>query len=66
MAMAVGVRLGGPTFYFGKLRPKAYFGKGREEIEKEDLRKALGMRTGIDLLILLCLFTAWLFLKYFF
>ncbi|MBE0498657.1 MAG: cobalamin biosynthesis protein CobD [Campylobacterales bacterium] len=66
MAMAVGVRLGGPTFYFGKLQPKAYFGHGREEIEKEDLFKALGMRTGIDLLILLCIFTAWLFLKYLF
>jgi adenosylcobinamide-phosphate synthase len=65
MAMAAGVRLGGPTFYFGKLRPKAYFGQGKEEIEKEDLLKALGMRTSIDLLILLCIFTAWLSLRYF-
>lgn len=52
MALAVGVKLGGPTRYFGKLQQKAYFAEGRKEIEKDDLRHALRMRNRIDVFIL--------------
>ena len=41
MALAIDVRLGGDTYYFGELKKKPYFGKGKSEITKEDLQKAL-------------------------
>jgi adenosylcobinamide-phosphate synthase len=41
MALALGVQLGGDTSYFGKIKHKPHFGKGREEITKEDVYKAL-------------------------
>jgi len=41
MALALGVKLGGDTSYFGTLKKKASFGVGREEIEAEDVRAAL-------------------------
>ena len=41
MALALGVRLGGDTSYFGRLKRKPYFGKGRKEITQDDVRAAL-------------------------
>jgi len=41
MGIALGVKLGGDTYYFGKLKKKPFFGDGREEITQEDVRKAL-------------------------
>lgn len=41
MALAIGVKLGGDTHYFGKLKQKPYFGKGDENIKKGDLENAL-------------------------
>ena len=41
MALSLGIRLGGDTSYFGKLRKKAHFGYGEEKITKEHLRQAL-------------------------
>ncbi len=41
MALALHVKLGGDTSYFGTVKKKAYFGKGKEKIEKEDVQKAL-------------------------
>ncbi len=41
MALALGVKLGGPTSYFGKVKEKAYFGEGEERITKEHLVQAL-------------------------
>ncbi len=41
MALALGVRLGGPTSYFGKIRDKAHFGEGEDRITKEHLLQAL-------------------------
>lgn len=41
MALALDIRLGGDTSYFGKVKKKAYFGEGRKEITSEDVRKAL-------------------------
>ena len=41
MALAIGVKLGGDTYYFGKLKHKPQFGIGREIITKADLKSAL-------------------------
>ena len=41
MALAIGVKLGGNTSYFGLMKKKATFGKGKKEICKEDVQKAL-------------------------
>jgi adenosylcobinamide-phosphate synthase len=41
MALALGVKLGGNTAYFGKIKEKATFGEGREKIEASDVQKAL-------------------------
>ena len=43
MALALGVKLGGDTYYFGKLKKKPYFGEGREEINQEDVKNALNL-----------------------
>jgi len=53
MALAIGVKLGGDTVYFGKLKKKAFFGDGREEITSNDIRLALKLRERFDLFILL-------------
>jgi len=55
MGLAIGVRLGGDTVYFGKLKKKATFGEGKYEIKKEDILKALALRWRLDLFILLVL-----------
>lgn len=41
MALAINVKLGGNTSYFGKIKHKAHFGEGRENITQEDVKKAL-------------------------
>jgi len=55
MALALGIRLGGDTFYFGKLKKKAWFGDGRVEIKKEDILKALSLQWRLDIFIILIL-----------
>jgi len=55
IALAIGAKLGGPTSYFGQLQDKAYFGKGKTLIEKEDILKALSLRTKIDIFLFLSL-----------
>jgi len=54
MASILGVKLGGPTSYFGKVKDKPYFGVGREEIHRSDVLKAIGLRNRFDLLMLFC------------
>ena len=41
MALAIDVKLGGDTSYFGKVKKKAHFGEGREEITSHDVEQAL-------------------------
>jgi len=41
MALAVGIKLGGDTSYFGKVKKKPFFGKGREKIEPKDVNMTL-------------------------
>jgi adenosylcobinamide-phosphate synthase len=53
MALALKVKLGGPTSYFGKVKEKAYFGEGREKILKEDVLNALNFKSKFDSLLLL-------------
>jgi len=43
MALALDISLGGPTSYFGKVKNKPYFGKGRKEIQAEDISRALAI-----------------------
>lgn len=43
MALALGVKLGGDTYYFGELKKKAHFGKGRESITQDDVKNALNL-----------------------
>ena len=40
-ALILGVKLGGDTRYFGKVKHKAYFGDGRETITKGDVENVL-------------------------
>lgn len=40
MAGALGVRLAGNAFYFGKLYEKEYIGDAQRDIEREDIRRA--------------------------
>lgn len=41
MALLLDVKLGGDTYYFGKLKNKPHFGEGREDIIKGDVENGL-------------------------
>jgi len=51
MALALKIKLGGPTSYFGKIKDKPYFGEGKENIESEDIKEALKFKYRFDLFI---------------
>ncbi len=51
MASVVGVKLGGPTSYFGKLKEKPYFSDGRVDIFRNDVLHALTFRNRFDAMI---------------
>jgi len=55
MAYTLGIKLGGPTSYFGQLKPKAYFGEGREEISTQDIAHALTLQPRLDIFIIVLL-----------
>ena len=55
MALALGIKLGGDTSYFGKLKSKPYFGEGRERLISADILKALSLQKRLDILIILIL-----------
>ena len=55
MALILNISLGGPTSYFGKVKQKPYFGVGRKNIEKEDVKKALDFKLRFDICILISL-----------
>lgn len=55
MALAIGVRVGGDTVYFGKIKKKADFGDGKATIEKEDIKKALSLQWRVDVLVIFML-----------
>lgn len=59
MAGALGIRLGGPTPYFGKIKEKPWFGGGRAGINESDISKSLSWQKRIDAaVILFCVFFA--------
>ena len=43
MALAIDVKLGGDTYYFGELKHKPYFGQGKEIITAQDVKNALNL-----------------------
>ena len=52
MALSIGVKLGGPTSYFGKIKHKPHFGDGKSDIENEDVLKALSFRNRLDIFVI--------------
>ncbi len=52
MARALGVRLGGPVPYFGKLKAKPVFAADGEEASSAHIRAALRLQPRLDLLLL--------------
>ena len=60
MAVALHVKLGGDTSYFGKIKKKPYFGEGRESIEKDDLKRALALHIKLEVFIILFLTIGWI------
>ncbi len=52
MAYRVGVKLGGDTKYFGKLKKKSYFGYGKKEINSKYLIKSLQIAKNFDIILL--------------
>jgi adenosylcobinamide-phosphate synthase len=48
MALGLNISLGGETSYFGIIKNKPYFGKGRREICEDDLVKALTLKSKLD------------------
>ena len=52
LALSLNIKLGGDTSYFGKIKSKPYFGDGREDITKDDLKNALGLQKRFDIFIL--------------
>ncbi len=55
MALVLGIKLGGDTSYFGKVKSKPYFGEGRENITKEDIQNALSLQPKLDIFIIIFL-----------
>jgi adenosylcobinamide-phosphate synthase len=55
MALSIGVKLGGATSYFGKVKQKPFFGEGKEQISSEDITKALSFRAKLDIFTILFL-----------
>jgi len=54
-ALALNVKLGGPTSYFGKIKNKPFFGDGKENIENSDVLKAVSFKYALDIFIIIVL-----------
>ena len=55
MALSLGIKLGGDTSYFGKMKSKPYFGEGREQIMTDDIKNALTLQPKLDIFIIIFL-----------
>ncbi len=51
-AGALGLRLAGPTSYFGKIHYKPYIGDAKREIDKEDIRRSCVLMYGTVILMM--------------
>jgi adenosylcobinamide-phosphate synthase len=55
LALSLGVKLGGDTSYFGKIKKKPYFGDGIAQIRVNKIEEALLFRDRFDIFILILL-----------
>jgi adenosylcobinamide-phosphate synthase len=55
IGFCTGVKLGGDTSYFGKIKHKAYFSEGKNNIIKEDILNSLNLRMRFDIVIVFIL-----------
>ena len=55
MALALGIKLGGDTSYFGKVKSKPDFGEGNGKIGTEDIENALSLQLRLDIFIFILL-----------
>jgi len=55
MALSIGIKLGGDTSYFGKIKKKSFFGIGRESIKNTDVLKTLSLKYRLDIFIIIVL-----------
>jgi len=55
MALALDIRLGGDTSYFGKIKKKPYFGDGKIDISIADIKRALVFQNRLDITIIIFL-----------
>jgi len=53
MALSLGIKLGGDTSYFGKMKSKPYFGEGRAQITQSDIENALTLQPKLDIFIII-------------
>ena len=51
MALALGIKLGGATSYFGQIVNKPYFGDGVDVIKQKDIYRALKIKKRLDIFI---------------
>lgn len=54
-AGALGVRLAGDAYYFGKLLKKPYIGDSLRDVEAEDIKRANGLMYITSILMLICM-----------
>ena len=55
MALSLGIKLGGDTSYFGKMKSKPNFGEGRDQITTDDIKSALTLQPKLDIFIIIFL-----------
>ncbi len=55
LGFSIGVKLGGDTSYFGKIKQKPHFCEGKVDISKDDILNSLKLRVRFDIFIVLIL-----------
>ena len=53
MGLSIGVKLGGDTKYFGKIKSKPYFSTGEDDIKSNDILNSLKFRDRFDIFIII-------------
>ena len=62
LGFSIGVKLGGDTSYFGKIKQKANYSEGKENISKKDILNSLKLRVRFDIFIIVILLLLMIFL----
>ena len=55
LGLCIGVKLGGDTSYFGKIKHKPHFSEGKEDISKKDILNSLKLSVRFDIFIVFIL-----------